>query len=111
MGSENLARRFLHVNLNCTSLDTTEGIYAGRLGLSARMRTDAKVATDGSILGIDGDYINRSRLAIDGDCFVARDLNRSLADLTAGGTAGLEEAFLRLTAGSRARHDSQEVSR
>ena len=35
----------------------------------------------------------------------------SLADLTAGGTADLEEAFLRLTAGSRARHDSQEVSR
>jgi ABC-2 type transport system ATP-binding protein len=35
----------------------------------------------------------------------------SLADLTAGGTAGLEEAFLRLTAGSRARHDPQEVSR
>ncbi len=34
----------------------------------------------------------------------------SLADLTAGGTAGLEEAFLRLTAGSRARRESQEVS-
>ena len=35
----------------------------------------------------------------------------SLADLTVAGTAGLEEAFLRLTAGSRARHDAQEVSR
>jgi ABC-2 type transport system ATP-binding protein len=35
----------------------------------------------------------------------------SLADLTADGTAGLEDAFLRLTAGSRARHGSQEVSR
>ena len=35
----------------------------------------------------------------------------SLADLTASGTADLEQAFLRLTAGSRARHDSQEVSR
>jgi ABC-2 type transport system ATP-binding protein len=35
----------------------------------------------------------------------------SLANLTAGGTAGLEEAFLRLTASSRARHGSPEVSR
>jgi ABC-2 type transport system ATP-binding protein len=35
----------------------------------------------------------------------------SLAGLTAGGTADLEEAFLRLTAGSRAPHDTREVSR
>lgn len=35
----------------------------------------------------------------------------SLADLTADGPAGLEDAFLRLTAGPQARHDSQEVSR
>ena len=55
MGSEDLARRFLHVNLNCDSLDATERLYVGQLGLSARMRTDPKVATDGSILGIDGD--------------------------------------------------------
>jgi catechol 2,3-dioxygenase-like lactoylglutathione lyase family enzyme len=55
VGSDELARRFLHVNLNCESLDATEGLYVGRLGLSARMRTDPKVATDGSILGIDGD--------------------------------------------------------
>lgn len=55
MGSEDLARRFLHVNLNCVSLDATEGLYVGQLGLSARMRTDPRVPTDGSILGIDGD--------------------------------------------------------
>ena len=55
MGSEDLARRFLHVNLNCASLDATEGLYVGQLGLSPRMRTDAKVATDGSILGLDGE--------------------------------------------------------
>ena len=55
MGSEDLARRFLHVNLNCASLNATEGLYVGQLGLSARMRTDPKVATDGSILGIEGD--------------------------------------------------------
>lgn len=55
MASEDLARRFLHVNLNCASLDATEGLYAGKLGLSARMRTDSEVPTDGSILGLDGE--------------------------------------------------------
>jgi catechol 2,3-dioxygenase-like lactoylglutathione lyase family enzyme len=55
VGSEELARRFLHVNLNCESLERTEHVYVGHLGLSPRMRTDAKVATDGSILGIEGD--------------------------------------------------------
>jgi catechol 2,3-dioxygenase-like lactoylglutathione lyase family enzyme len=54
VGSEDLARRFLHVNLNCESLDATERLYVGQLGLSPRMRTDANVPTDGSILGIDG---------------------------------------------------------
>ncbi|MBJ7336437.1 VOC family protein [Mycolicibacterium sp.] len=53
--SEDLARRFLHVNLNCASLDATEELYGGHLGLSARMRTDRSVATDGSILGLDGE--------------------------------------------------------
>lgn len=52
---EPLARRFLHVNLNCASLDATEDLYANRLGLSARMRTDPEVATDGTILGLDGE--------------------------------------------------------
>jgi catechol 2,3-dioxygenase-like lactoylglutathione lyase family enzyme len=55
VGSEHLARRFLHVNLNCESLDAAEGIYVGQLGLSARMRTDPAIATDGSILGLDGE--------------------------------------------------------
>jgi catechol 2,3-dioxygenase-like lactoylglutathione lyase family enzyme len=55
VGSEDLARRFLHVNLNCESLDATEDLYSAKLGLSARMRTDPKVATDGSILGLDGE--------------------------------------------------------
>lgn len=55
MASDDLARRFLHVNLNCGSLDATEGWYAKQLGLSARMRTDRAVATDGTILGIEGD--------------------------------------------------------
>jgi catechol 2,3-dioxygenase-like lactoylglutathione lyase family enzyme len=55
VGSEDLARRFLHVNLNCESLDATEELYAGKLGLSARMRTDPEVSTNGSILGLDGE--------------------------------------------------------
>ena len=55
MGSEHLARRFLHVNLNCESLDRTERVYGDVLGLTARMRTDPKVATDGTILGLDGE--------------------------------------------------------
>ncbi|GFG83939.1 VOC family protein [Mycolicibacter algericus] len=54
MASEDLARRFLHVNLNCGSLDATEQLYAEHLGLSARMRTDPQIATDGTILGLDG---------------------------------------------------------
>jgi catechol 2,3-dioxygenase-like lactoylglutathione lyase family enzyme len=55
VGSEVLARRFLHVNLNCESLDATERVYGESLGLKARMRTDPKVATDGTILGLDGE--------------------------------------------------------
>jgi catechol 2,3-dioxygenase-like lactoylglutathione lyase family enzyme len=54
VGSEHLARRFLHVNLNCESLDGTERVYGDVLGLKARMRTDPAVPTDGSILGLDG---------------------------------------------------------
>jgi catechol 2,3-dioxygenase-like lactoylglutathione lyase family enzyme len=53
--SEALARRFLHVNLNCESLDATEKLYADKLGLSPRMRTDPAVATEGSILGLDSE--------------------------------------------------------
>jgi catechol 2,3-dioxygenase-like lactoylglutathione lyase family enzyme len=55
VGADDLARRFLHVNVNCASLDATEGLYGAQLGLSARMRTDPKVATDGTILGLDGE--------------------------------------------------------
>jgi catechol 2,3-dioxygenase-like lactoylglutathione lyase family enzyme len=54
VASDDLARRFLHVNLNCESLDATERLYAEHLGLSVRMRTDPAVATDGTILGLDG---------------------------------------------------------
>jgi catechol 2,3-dioxygenase-like lactoylglutathione lyase family enzyme len=53
VGSEQLARRFLHVNLNCESLERTEHVYRDVLGLTTRMRTDPTVATDGTILGLD----------------------------------------------------------
>ena len=53
--SDDLARRFLHVNLNCASLHAAEAFYAGGLGLSARMRTDPAVPTNGSILGLEGE--------------------------------------------------------
>jgi catechol 2,3-dioxygenase-like lactoylglutathione lyase family enzyme len=55
VGSEHLARRFLHVNLNCEALNRTEHVYGDVLGLRARMRTDSTVATDGTILGLDGE--------------------------------------------------------
>jgi catechol 2,3-dioxygenase-like lactoylglutathione lyase family enzyme len=55
VGSEHLARRFLHVNLNCESLERTERVYGDALGLTARMRTDPKAVTDGTILGLDGE--------------------------------------------------------
>lgn len=72
MATDDLARRFLHVNLNCASLDATERLYAGALGLSARMRTDPSVATNGAILGIDDEtycetaFLYDSRGARDG---------------------------------------------
>ena len=53
--SDDLARRFLHVNLNCASRDAAEAFYADGLGLSARMRTDSAVPTNGSILGLEGE--------------------------------------------------------
>jgi catechol 2,3-dioxygenase-like lactoylglutathione lyase family enzyme len=53
--SADLARRFLHVNLNCASLEAAEAFYADGLGLSARMRTDSAVPTNGSILGLEGE--------------------------------------------------------
>jgi 2-polyprenyl-3-methyl-5-hydroxy-6-metoxy-1,4-benzoquinol methylase len=36
------------------------------------------------ITGIDGEYTDRTRLAIDPACFIGRDLNRRLIDLNLG---------------------------
>lgn len=53
--NEALARRFLHVNLNCASLQATENLYAQRLGLSRRMLTEPGATLDGSMLGLEGE--------------------------------------------------------
>jgi catechol 2,3-dioxygenase-like lactoylglutathione lyase family enzyme len=66
VGSEHLARRFLHVNLNCESLERTERVYVGQLGLAPRMRTDAKIPTNGSILGLDGETYCATAFLYDG---------------------------------------------
>jgi catechol 2,3-dioxygenase-like lactoylglutathione lyase family enzyme len=55
VGSERLARRFLHVNLNCSALEVTERVYGDLLGLKARMRTDPEVPINGDILGVDSE--------------------------------------------------------
>jgi catechol 2,3-dioxygenase-like lactoylglutathione lyase family enzyme len=52
--ADDLARRFLHVNLNCESVTATEALYAGVLGLKARMRTDPTVPGEGAMLGLEG---------------------------------------------------------
>jgi catechol 2,3-dioxygenase-like lactoylglutathione lyase family enzyme len=66
VAAEQLARRFLHVNLNCDSLDDTERVYGAVLGLTSRMRTDPKVATDGTILGLDGQTYCATAFLYDG---------------------------------------------
>ncbi|WP_068183232.1 glyoxalase/bleomycin resistance/dioxygenase family protein [Mycobacterium sp. UM_CSW] len=63
--SEHLARRFLHVNLNCRSLDAAEGLYAKQLGLSARMRTDPDAASDGAVLGFEGEVYGATTFLYD----------------------------------------------
>ncbi|MCA2247641.1 VOC family protein [Mycobacterium intracellulare] len=64
--SEDLARRFLHVNLNCASVQATEKLYGGVLGLTTRMRTDPQVPGDGSIMGLDGPTYTETAFLYDG---------------------------------------------
>ncbi|BBX28479.1 VOC family protein [Mycolicibacterium alvei] len=64
--SESLARRFLHVNLNCASVQATEKLYGGLLGLTTRMRTDPKVPADGSIMGLGGQIYTETAFLYDG---------------------------------------------
>ena len=63
--SKDLARRFLHVNLNCQSLDATEALYGKQLGLAARMRGNPEAAGKGEVLGFDGDTFTRTSFLYD----------------------------------------------
>jgi catechol 2,3-dioxygenase-like lactoylglutathione lyase family enzyme len=49
-----LARRFLHINVNTVDADRAQTFYADCLGLRMRMRTDPDALSDGDILGLDG---------------------------------------------------------
>src|SRR5262245_62025294 len=62
---KDLARRFLHVNLNCRSLDATEGLYVKQLGLSARMRGNPDAPGDGAVLGFEGETYAASSFLYD----------------------------------------------
>ena len=56
MASEDLARRFLHVNLNCGSLDATEHALRGTYWVCPRGCVPTRASpTDGTILGLDGE--------------------------------------------------------
>jgi catechol 2,3-dioxygenase-like lactoylglutathione lyase family enzyme len=54
MTTADLARRFLHLNVNTTDADTAQTFYADCLGLRLRMRTDPDAVNDGDILGLTG---------------------------------------------------------
>ena len=52
MSTADLARRFLHVNLNTVDFDIVQTFFVNCLGLRLQMRTDPDVLTDGEILGL-----------------------------------------------------------
>jgi catechol 2,3-dioxygenase-like lactoylglutathione lyase family enzyme len=54
MTTADLARRFLHVNVNTTDADAAQTFYADCLGLRLRMRTDPDAVSDGEIVGLTG---------------------------------------------------------
>jgi len=54
MTTADLARRFLHVNVNTTDADAAQTFYADCLGLRLRMRTDPDAVNDGDIVGLTG---------------------------------------------------------
>ncbi|TAM65127.1 VOC family protein [Mycobacterium sp.] len=54
MSTADLARRFLHVNLNTTDAEVAQRFFVDCLGLRLQMRTDPESLTDGEILGLSG---------------------------------------------------------
>jgi catechol 2,3-dioxygenase-like lactoylglutathione lyase family enzyme len=65
MSSADLARRFLHVNLNTIDIDAAQVFFADCLGLKLQMRTDPEVLNDGEILGLSGKVRSETRFFYD----------------------------------------------
>jgi len=65
MSSADLARRFLHVNLNTVDIDAAQLFFADCLGLHLQMRTDRDVLNDGEILGLSGKVRSETRFFYD----------------------------------------------
>jgi catechol 2,3-dioxygenase-like lactoylglutathione lyase family enzyme len=65
MSTDDLARRFLHVNVNTVDFDRTESFFVDGLGLKMRMRTDPDVLNDGEILGLSGKVRSETRFYYD----------------------------------------------
>jgi catechol 2,3-dioxygenase-like lactoylglutathione lyase family enzyme len=65
MSADDLARRFLHVNLNTVDFDRAESFFVDHLGLDLRMRTDPDVPNDGQILGMSGEVRSETRFYYD----------------------------------------------
>jgi catechol 2,3-dioxygenase-like lactoylglutathione lyase family enzyme len=65
MSTDDLARRFLHVNINTVDFDATESFYVDGLGLKMRMRTDPDVLNDGEVLGLSGKVRSETRFYYD----------------------------------------------
>jgi catechol 2,3-dioxygenase-like lactoylglutathione lyase family enzyme len=66
MSTDELARRFLHVNVNTVDFDRTEAFFVDGLGLTMRMRTDPDVLNDGEVLGLTGKVRSETRFYYDG---------------------------------------------
>lgn len=54
MSADDLARRFLHVNVNTVDADAAQRFFVDCLGLRLQMRTDPGFPVDGEILGLSG---------------------------------------------------------
>jgi catechol 2,3-dioxygenase-like lactoylglutathione lyase family enzyme len=65
MSSADLARRFLHVNLNTVDMNAAQVFFADCLGLKLQMRTDPEVLNDGEILGLSGKVRSETRFFYD----------------------------------------------
>jgi catechol 2,3-dioxygenase-like lactoylglutathione lyase family enzyme len=65
MSNDDLARRFLHVNLNTTDAEVAQRFFVDCLGLRLQMRTDPESLTEGEILGLAGNVRTDGRFFYD----------------------------------------------